>query len=90
MTVILDFYAPEIEDGGTYCFNLANNFWTVSAIALIFHMNIPCDRTIIFHPVTLEFDQIKKKPFNLAYIFWTVSARALLYHMSISSEDTFP
>ena len=20
MTVILDFYAPEIEDGGTYCF----------------------------------------------------------------------
>ena len=25
-------------------FNLANNFWTVSPRALIFHMNIPCDK----------------------------------------------
>ena len=34
-------------------FNLANNFWTVSARALIFHMSIPCDKTIVFYPVTM-------------------------------------
>ena len=44
-------------------FNLANNFWTVSARALIFHMSIPGDKTfpyipLFFNPVTvtLEFD----------------------------------
>ena len=39
--------------------NLANNFWTVSARAFVFHMNIPCDKTIIFDHVTLtlEFEQ---------------------------------
>ena len=26
-------------------FNLANNFWTVSARALIFHISIPGDKT---------------------------------------------
>ena len=54
------FYASEIEDRKAYCFcpvciqsfcpplwnlNLANNFWTVRARALIFHMNISCDKT---------------------------------------------
>ena len=49
-------------------FNLAINFWTVSARALIFNMSIPCDKTfpgaqllfilwpwlpIFFYPVTL-------------------------------------
>ena len=30
--------------------NLANDFWTVSARALIFHMSIPCDKTFLwFH-----------------------------------------
>ena len=28
-------------------FNLANNFWTVSARALIFYMSIPCDKTFL-------------------------------------------
>ena len=41
-------------------FNLANNFWTVSARALILHMSDPSDKlkTNIFYPVnlTLEFD----------------------------------
>ena len=44
-------------------FYLANNFRTVSARALIFHMSIPCDKTfpwvpLLFYPVTLtlEFD----------------------------------
>ena len=58
--VVYSCYAPETEDRGAYCFypichsvipflcqkfNLANNFWTVSARTLIFHMSIPCDKT---------------------------------------------
>ena len=38
-------------------FNLANNFRTVSARALMFHMSIPCDQGFLwvpmFYPVTL-------------------------------------
>ena len=34
-------------------FNLANNFWTVSARALIFHMSIPCDKTFPLVPLFL-------------------------------------
>ena len=41
-SAILSFYPP------LWNFNLANNFWTVSAIALIFHMNIPCDKTFLW------------------------------------------
>ena len=71
-------------------FNIANNFWTLSARALIFHMSIPCDKTIIFYPVTLtlEFDPFFKN-FNLVNNFWTVSARALIFHMSIPCDKTF-
>ena len=49
-------------------FNLANNFWTVSARALIFHMSIPCENTIIFYPVTLtlEFGPFFKKTSTIA------------------------
>ena len=39
LPVILSFCPP------LWNFNLANNFWTVSARALIFHMHIPCDKT---------------------------------------------
>ena len=51
--------------------NFSNNFWTVSARAVIFHMNIPCDKTIIFYPVTLtlEFDSFFEN-FNFANNFW--------------------
>ena len=76
-------------------FNLANNFWTVSTRALIFHMSIPCDKTfpwipLFFFPVTLtlEFDLLFKN-FNLANNFWIVSARALIFHMSIPCYKTF-
>ena len=34
-------------------FNLANNFGRVSARALIFHMNIPCDKTFPWVPLFL-------------------------------------
>ena len=79
-------------------FNLANNFWIVSARALIFHMSIPCDKTFpwVYHyflscdlTLTLEFDLLFKN-FNLANNFWTVSARALIFHMSIPCYKTFP
>ena len=32
-------------------FNLANNFWSVSVTAFIFHMNIPCDKTFPWVPL---------------------------------------
>ena len=32
-------------------FNLANNFWTLNARALIFHMSIPCDKTFPWVPL---------------------------------------
>ena len=96
-SVILSFCPP------LWNFNLANNFWTVSARALIFHMSIPCDKnngthwkilsvgTIIFDPVTLtlEFDPFFEN-FNLANNFWKLSARALIFHMSIPCDKTFP
>ena len=76
-------------------FNLANNFWTVSARALIFHMSNPCDKTSqwvpLFWPCDLDlvvwpiFEN-----FNLANNFWTVSARALIFYMIIPCDKTFP
>ena len=83
-SVILSFCPP------LWNFNLANNFWTVSARALIFHMSIPCDDTIIFDPVTLTFEfDLLLKNFNLANNFWTVSARALIFYMSIPCDKTY-
>ena len=75
-------------------FNLANIFWTVSALALIFHMSIPCDKAfpwvpLIFYPLTLEFDPFFEN-FNLGNNFWTVSTRALIFHMSIPCDKAFP
>ena len=37
-------------------FNLANNFWTVSTRALIFHMSIPYDQTFPWVPLFLTCD----------------------------------
>ena len=87
-SVILSFCPP------LWNFNLANNFWTVCARALIFHMNIPCDNTFpwyhYFYPVTLtlEFDPFFEN-FNIAYNFWTVIARTLIFHMSNPCDKTF-
>ena len=102
------FYAPEIQDRWAYCFcpvchsvllsetNLANNFLTVSARSLIFHMNISCDKAFPWVPLffdcvtlTLEFDPFFDN-FNLAHNFWTVSVRALIFHMNIPCDKTFP
>ena len=63
---ITEFYAPEIEDRGAYCFcpvchsvllsetlTLLITFeqCRVSARALIFHMSIPCDKTFPWTPL---------------------------------------
>ena len=50
-------------------FNLANNFWTVSARALIFHMNIPCDMTFLWIPVWLT---LWPWPQSFTYFFKTL------------------
>ena len=77
-------------------FNLANNFWTGSARALIFHMNIPCDKTFPWVPL---FFTLWPWPWSLTHFlktltlvitFWTVGARALIFHMSIPCDKTFP
>ena len=84
-SVILSFCPP------LWNFNLANNFWTVRARALIFHMNIPCDKTFPWVPLFFTLWPWPwslthfLKNFNLANNFWTVSARALIFHMSIPS-----
>ena len=75
-------------------FNFANNFWTVSASALIFHVSIPCGKAfswfIIFDLVTLTLGfYLIFENFKLALNnFWTVSARALIFHMSIPGDKT--
>ena len=56
-------------------FNLAKNFWTMSARALIFH----------FYPVTLTLEIDSFSNFN-----HLMSARALIFHMSILCDKTYP
>ena len=48
-------------------FNLAHYFGIVSARALIFHMNIPCDEIFLYllNLLVLTFDQFNKKKFTL-------------------------
>ena len=52
-------------------FNFANNFRTVSARALIFHMNIHCDKILllVLNIKTQTFDQfLKKKNWHWSYL----------------------
>ena len=90
-----NFYAPEIEDRGAYCFypvchsvilsfcpplwnfNLANNFWTVSARALILHMSIPCDKTFPWIPLFLT---LWPWPLSLTYFLKTLTLRISFEH----------
>ena len=69
----------------------------MGARALIFRMNIPCDKTFPWVPLfftllpwpSLDFDPFYEN-FKLANNFWTVSARALIFHMNISCDKNFP
>ena len=72
-------------------FNLANNFWTVSARALIFHMYISYDKTFPWVPLffTLWFwpwSLTHFLNFILANNFWTMSAKAFIFLMNIPSD----
>ena len=60
LSVILSFCPP------LWNFNLANNFWTVSARALIFYMSIPCDKTFPWIPL---FFTLWRWPWSLTH-FW--------------------
>ena len=75
-------------------FNLAINFWTVSA-NLINLLSISCVKAfpwvpLFFYPVTLtlEFYPFFEN-FNLANNFWSGSARALIFHRNILWDKTF-
>ena len=52
-------------------FNLANNFWTVGARALRFHMNIPCDKSFQYVPL---FFTLWPWPWSLTHFLktWTL------------------
>ena len=51
-------------------FNLANNFWTVNARALIFHMRIPCDKTFLWVPF---FFTLWLSPWSLTHFLKTLN-----------------
>ena len=63
-SVILSFCPP------LWNFNLANNFSTVRARALIFHMSIPCDKTFLWIPLFLT---LWPWPWRLTYFLKTLT-----------------
>ena len=60
-------------------FNLANNFWTVSARAFIFLMNIPCDKIflLVLNHIALTFDLFFKKKLTLV-----ITSKKLILELS--------
>ena len=70
-------------------FNLANNFSTVSARAVIFHMSIPCNKTFpwvrTFVTLTLEFDLFSEN-LILANYCSTVSVRIFYISHDVPCE----
>ena len=66
-------------------FKLSNNFWTVSARALIFHMSIslpiPTFLTLLPWPWSLTY--------FLKILTLLITARALIFHMSYYCDKTF-
>ena len=103
-----NFYAPRDRRSGGILFLSCLSFYhsvllsktltlliTVSARALIFHINIPCDKTFLWVPFFFYRDLDLGVwsifwNFKLANNFWTVSARALIFHTSIPCDKTFP
>ena len=76
-------------------FNLDHIFWTVRYRAFIFHMCIPCDKTLPWVPYLFELMTLTVtfglhyKNFNLHH-FWTVTDRAFIFHMCVPCDKTFP
>ena len=78
----------------TLTFALANNLWTLSARALIFHMNILWDKAFSWKQIIWPCDlDIRVWPtFSKLYLannFWIVSGRALIFHMNIPCDEIF-
>ena len=93
-------YAPEIEDRGyivfvLFCksalnFDLAYNFWKVSARALIFHtFSILRDKTFPWkHFLPRDFDLgLVFENLNLLNIIWIAKNRALIFHLNIPCDS---
>ena len=81
--VILSFYESVRN------FNLADNFWTVKAKALVFHISIPSDKTFPYlqcWPCDLDLGFLN---LNLSTYLGTVNARALIFHMNIPCDKIF-
>ena len=60
---------------------LAYNFWTVSARALIFHMGIPCDKTFLWIPIVFT---LWSWPWSLIYFFENFNLAATFLSVSYS------
>jgi hypothetical protein len=97
----IDFVLPVILSSAEN-FNLGYNFWMIGTRALIFHMNVSCNKTFpwvlkyltlwpwcLTYLVTLMFDLLNEN-FDLSYIFWMVRSRILIFDMSVPCDTTFP
>ena len=75
--------------------NLAYNYWTVSTRALIFHMNITCDKTFLLKPLFLTLwswpwsltDFLKTLTLLITFEQWVLE---LIFNMSILCDKNFP
>ena len=83
LSVILSFCPP------LWNFNLANNFWTVSARELwYFTWIFPVIRPLRGYHFLLSWSLTLFYSFNVGNNFWTVGARFLVIHMSILWDNT--
>ena len=96
-TIIFDPVTLTLEfDPFFEIFNLANNFWSVSARALIFHMSIPCDKTFQWVPI---FFTLWPWPWSLTHFLKTLTLLITFeqwvlefwhtFNMSIPCDKTF-
>ena len=84
-SIVILFLCPRDRRPGAYCFvlsvllsfchspwnlNIANNFWTVNARALIFHMSIPCDKIV---PLVPLFYTLWPWPWSLTHFLKTLT-----------------
>ena len=71
-----------------FSFTSADNFWTMKARALIFHMNIPTGKTFPWVPTSLTFWPWPMivwpifENYNPVNTFWEVSAKALIQELT--------
>ena len=91
--ILSEFYS-QFFSCSVWNFNLANNFWTVSARSLIFHISIASDKNFLSDQLLFA---LWPWPWSLTYLLKTLaflktfeqSARVLIFHMSILTDQTF-